>query len=58
MAKAKNPNLTLAEKIQNRLIEENLINPDDKEFISKLSEGKLKDNDWRTMLLDRIHLKK
>jgi hypothetical protein len=58
MAKAKNPNLTLAEKIQNRLIQENLINPNDKEFISKLAEGKLKDNDWRTMLLDKIHLKK
>jgi hypothetical protein len=58
MAKVKNPNLTLAEKIQNRLVEENLINPDDKEFISKLSEGKLKDNDWRTTLLDKIHLKK
>lgn len=58
MAKVKKPNLTLAEKIQNRLIQENLINPNDKEFIPKFAEGKLKDNDWRTMLLDRIHLKK
>jgi hypothetical protein len=58
MNKLKDPNLTIAEKIQNRLIQENLINPNDKEFISKLAEGKLKDNDWRTMLLDKIHLKK
>jgi hypothetical protein len=58
MAKVKTPNLTLAEKIQNRLIQENLIDPKDKEFISKLAEGKLKDNDWRTILLDRVHFKK
>jgi hypothetical protein len=58
MSKPKDPNQVLAEKIQNELVLENLVSKDNKDFLSKLTEGKLKENDWRTALLDKIHRKK
>jgi hypothetical protein len=58
MPKIKDPGQELAEKIQERLLREHLINAANKDFISKLAEGKLKENDWQSILLDRIHSKK
>jgi len=52
-----NPNSVLAETIFKELVAANLIAKDNKEFSSMLAEGKLKDSDWRTNLLDRIHRK-
>lgn len=58
MTKSKNPNQILAEKIQSELVLENLVSKDNKDFLSKFAEGKLKETDWRTALLDKIHRKK
>lgn len=58
MSKSKNPNQVLAEKIQSELVLENLVSKDNKDFLSKLADGKLKETDWRTALLDKIHRNK
>jgi hypothetical protein len=42
------PSESLAERVMDRLIEEKLLTPEDrKKLLTKLGEGKLKQEDWR-----------
>ena len=57
MKKLTDPNTILADKIFKELVKANLIAEDNKEFLEKFSNGKLKESDWQANLLDRMHRK-
>jgi len=57
MEPQKNPNEHLAESIKQQLVKENLILTNDTQFIAKLSNGSLKDSDWKVALEEVLNAK-
>ena len=57
MEPQKNPNEHLAESIKLQLVKENLISANDAKFTTKLSNGSLKDSDWKVALEEVLNAK-
>jgi hypothetical protein len=57
MEPQKNPNELLAESINKQLVKENLISASNTQLVSKLSNGSLKDGDWKIALEEVLNIK-